>query len=74
MIGGYRPVFDLIAAPAIGGLGSATVAGIDCAQILATALKFADGIRDRRTGHCTGVSSAMNIRAIPAFITDIPKP
>jgi hypothetical protein len=71
MLGGYRPVFDLIAAPAIGGLGSATVAGIDCAQQLATARKFADGLRDPKTGQCTAVSSAAQIRAIPAFVIDI---
>lgn len=70
MLGGYRPVFDLIVAPAIGGAVSATVAGIDCAQQLATARKLADGIRDPRTGKCTAVSSAMDVRAIPAFVTD----
>lgn len=71
MLGGYRPVFDLIAAPAIGGIGSATVAGIDCAQQLATARKFADGLRDPKTGQCTAVSSAAQIRAIPAFVIDV---
>ena len=71
MLGGYRPVFDLISAPAIGGIGSATVAGIDCAQQLATARKFADGLRDPKTGKCTAVSSAAQIRAIPAFVSDV---
>jgi hypothetical protein len=73
MLGGYRPVFDLIAAPAIGGIGSATVAGIDCAQQLATARKFADGLRDPKTGKCTAVSSAAQIRAVPAFVIDVPR-
>ena len=71
MLGGYRPVFDLIAAPAIGGIGSATVAGIDCAQQLAAARKFADGLRDPETGKCTAVSSAAQIRAVPAFVIDV---
>lgn len=64
-------MFDLISAPAIGGIGSATVAGIDCAQQLATARKFADGLRDPKTGKCTAVSSAAQIRAIPAFVSDV---
>jgi hypothetical protein len=70
MMGGYRPVFDLIIAPALGGIGSATIAGIDCAQQLQTARQLADGLRDPKTGKCTAVSSAMQIRAIPAFVVD----
>ncbi|MCX7864890.1 MAG: hypothetical protein N2423_07640, partial [Novosphingobium sp.] len=72
MLGGYRPVFEIIQSPAIGGIGSAIVAGIDCAAQLATLKKLADGIRDPRTGQCTAVSSAMQITAIPAFVNDVP--
>ncbi|HMO68506.1 MAG TPA: hypothetical protein PKE25_07545 [Novosphingobium sp.] len=72
MLGGYRPLFEIIQSPALGGSGSATVAGIDCASQLATLRKMADGIRDPQTGQCTAVSSAVQIGAIPAFVNDVP--
>jgi hypothetical protein len=72
LVGGYRPVFDVIQSPAIGAAGSAVVAGIDCAGILATLRKHADGIRDPKTGKCSGVSAAMELTAIPAYVTDRP--
>lgn len=71
-IGGYRPLLDLLSAETLGGPGAATVAGIDCAAKLATAKKLADGIRDPKTGKCTGISSAYRIAAIPAFVNDVP--
>jgi hypothetical protein len=72
LLGGYRPVFEGIQSAALGGLGSAQVAGIDCASQLATLQKMADGIRDPDTGQCTAVSAAMRINAIPAFVNDVP--
>jgi hypothetical protein len=72
MLGGYRPVFDVTQSPGIGGAGSALTAGIDCAAVMSTLRKLADGIRDPRTGKCTGVSSAIRIRAVPAFVNDLP--
>ena len=72
MLGGYRPVFDVIQSPGIGGVGSALTAGIDCAAVLSTLRKHADGIRDPRSGKCSGVSSAIRIAAIPAFVNDLP--
>lgn len=72
LMAGYRPVFDVIVSPSLGGAGSALVAGIDCATNLATLRKYADGLRDPSTGKCTGVSSAQRIRAVPAFVTDVP--
>ena len=72
MVGGYKPVFDVIQSPSIGGVGSALVAGIDCSQYLQTLRKYADGIKDPKTGKCTGVSAAMQLTAIPAFVNDIP--
>jgi len=72
MLGGYKPVFDVIQSPGIGGAGSATVAGIDCAQYLQTLRKYADGIRDPKTGQCSGVSAALQMNAIPAFVNDVP--
>ncbi|WP_395337345.1 hypothetical protein WBP06_22450 [Novosphingobium sp. BL-8H] len=74
LAGGYRPVFDVIQSPSIGGAGAALAAGIDCAGTLATLRKYADGIRDPKTGKCSGVSSAMNLYAVPAFVNDVPAP
>lgn len=72
MVGGYKPVFDVFQSAAMGGPGSPLVAGIDCAQYLQTLRKFADGLKDPKTGKCTAVSSAMQLSGIPAFVTDIP--
>lgn len=72
LVGGYQPVFDLIQSPALGGAGSALTAGIDCAAELKTLKALADGIRDPKTGQCTGVSSALELKAVPAFVNDIP--
>ena len=71
LVGGYRPLFDAILSPSLGGAGSAIVAGIDCAAELKTLRKFADGMRDPKTGQCTGISSAMQIDAVPAFVNDV---
>jgi hypothetical protein len=73
LMGGYRPVFDVIQSPALGGVGSAIAAGIDCASRLATLRKYADGLRDPATGQCTAVSSAIKIVAVPAFVNDLPR-
>ncbi|MDE2595354.1 MAG: hypothetical protein KGL44_00605 [Sphingomonadales bacterium] len=72
MLGGYKPVFDVIQSPGIGGVGSALVAGIDCAQYLQTLRQYADGVRDPKTGKCTAISSAVQLAAVPAFVNDIP--
>lgn len=73
LLAGYRPVFDVIVSPSLGGAGSALVAGIDCAGELATLRKFADGLRNPETGQCEGVSSTQQITAIPAFVNDAPQ-
>ncbi|PLK27797.1 hypothetical protein C0V78_04375 [Novosphingobium sp. TH158] len=73
MLGGYRPVFDPILSPSLGGAGSALVAGIDCAAELAALKKLADGLKDPKTGKCTGISGAQRMAAIPAFVNDIPQ-
>jgi hypothetical protein len=73
-VGGYRPIFDVIVSTSLGGAGSALVAGIDCSAEFAALKKYADGMRDPKTGQCTAVSSAMRIGAIPAFVTDLPSP
>lgn len=74
VLGGYRPLFDVIVSPAIGGIGSATTAGIDCAQNLTTLRHYADGLKNPKTGKCEGVSSAQSISAVPAFVNDVPAP
>lgn len=71
MLAGYRPVADPIISPALGGAGSALVAGIDCAAELATLRKYADGLKDPKTGKCKGISAAQRISAVPAFVNDI---
>lgn len=71
-LGGYRPVFDVIQSPSIGGAGAALVAGIDCAAQLQTLRQVADGIKNPKTGKCEGVSGAMQVTAIPAFVNDVP--
>jgi hypothetical protein len=72
LVGGYTPVWMMFAAPALGGAGSATTANIDCAAQYVTLKKLADGIKDPKTGECTGVSTAMRLRAIPAYVNDVP--
>ena len=71
-VGGYRPLFDVIISPSIGGEGAAITAGIDCAAQFSALKKYADGMRDPKSGQCTAVSSAMRMVAIPAFVTDLP--
>ncbi|MCB2079046.1 MAG: hypothetical protein KDE55_15285 [Novosphingobium sp.] len=71
MLAGYRPLFDVIISPSIGGAGSALVAGIDCSAELKTLQKYADGIKDPKTGKCTAISGTQMIKAIPAFVNDI---
>jgi hypothetical protein len=72
LVGGYRPVFDLIISPSLGSAGSPLVAGIDCAAELTTIRKLADGLRNPKTGQCEGISSAMQVSAVPAFVNDAP--
>lgn len=73
LVGGYRPLIDVIISPALGGAGSALVTGIDCASELATLKKYTVGLRDPQSGQCHGISSAMRLSAVPAFVNDLPK-
>ena len=50
------------------------VAGIDCAGEYNTLKKLADGMRDPKTGQCTAISSALELKAVPAFVNDVPQP
>jgi hypothetical protein len=72
MVGGYKPLFDVFDAQALGGAGTALVGGMDCSAYLATLRKYADGMRNPKTGKCEGVSSAIEVQAVPAFVTDAP--
>ncbi len=72
LVGGYRKLFDLIVSPSLGGAGSALVAGIDCAAELNTARKYADGLKNPKTGQCEGISTAFEMTAVPAFVNDAP--
>jgi hypothetical protein len=72
LFGGYQPVRSVIEMTLVGGIGAATVAGIDCAAELKTLQKLADGLRDPKTGQCTGISAAMDVSAVPAFVMDQP--
>lgn len=72
VLGGYEPLFELMSAAALGGAGSALDAGIDCAAQLRTLQAMADGIKDPKTGRCTGISTALDVEAAPAFVTDAP--
>ena len=68
--GGYRPIDNAIAILHVGGVGVASVAGVECASIRKTLRILADGDRDPKTGQCTTVSSGMNFNAKPAFVFD----
>ena len=72
LFGGYQPARSVIEMTIVGGIGAATVAGIDCAAELKTLQTMADGLRDPKTGQCTGISAAMDVAAVPAFVMDRP--
>jgi hypothetical protein len=73
-VGGYQPLWDIFQSASLGGIGSSLTAGIDCAAYLKTLRHNADGLRDPKTGQCKGISTAMRLTAVPAFITDVPEP
>lgn len=72
IVGGYQPLDEPIKAYLLGGLGSAMVAGEDCAGDYNTLKKLADGMRDPKTGACTAISSGLELEAVPAFVNDVP--
>ena len=67
-----EPLNEFVDSTSMGGIGSLLVAGIDCAGKWNTLKKLADGDRDPKTGQCRTISSAMELRAVPAFVNDIP--
>jgi hypothetical protein len=72
LVGGYQPIDDVGRSAQLGGMGSAMVAGIDCAGEYNTLRKLADGLRDPKTGACTGISTGIEVEAVPAFVNDVP--
>lgn len=72
VLGAYQTPRNVMSSTIAGGIGAATVAGIDCASQYNTMLKLADGGRDPKSGQCTMVSSALDVAAVPAFVFDRP--
>lgn len=72
LMGGYQPLIAFMEHQTLGGQGSATVAGIDCASQFVTLKKLADGGRDPKTGQCSRISSAFQVETVPAFVFDHP--
>jgi hypothetical protein len=72
IVGGYQLIDQVGISAMLGGMGSAMVAGIDCAGEYNTLKKLADGLRDPKTGQCTGVSTGIELAAVPAFVNDVP--
>jgi hypothetical protein len=68
--GGYRPIDNAIGILHVGGVGVASVAGVECASVRKTLRILADGDPDPKTKQCTSVSSGMTFNAKPAFIFD----
>jgi len=73
VVAGYQPLNEFVDSASMGGMGSAMVAGIDCAGQFNTLRKLADGDRDPKTGQCTTISSSVTLQAVPAFVNDVPK-
>jgi hypothetical protein len=72
LMGAYQPIRNVIASATLGGFGAAETAGIDCATQYATMKRLADGLRDPKTGQCGGISVALTVAAVPAFVNDAP--
>lgn len=72
LVGGYQPIWNVMASASIGGEGAATTAGYDCAAMYAALKKLADGDRDPVTGQCRRISSGLEAVAVPAFVNDMP--
>jgi hypothetical protein len=70
LLGAYQTPRNVIQSSLLGGIGAATVAGIDCSAQYETLEKLADGLRDPQTGQCTALSTALQVAAIPAYVFD----
>lgn len=70
LLGAYQTPRNIMISTIAGGLGAATVAGMDCPSQYNTLLKYADHARDPKTGQCTQVSMALDVAAVPAFVNE----
>ena len=68
VLGAYQTPRNIMISSIAGGLGAATVAGIDCPSQYNALLEYADRARDSVTGQCTQVSMALDVAAVPAFV------
>jgi hypothetical protein len=68
LLGGYQALSASFQPMWFGGLGAAVTADWDCPSVYAAIRKMADGDRDPATGQCTTISSALELRAVPAFV------
>ena len=62
VVGGYQPLNEFVDSTSMGGIGSLTQAGIDCAGKYNTLKKLADGDRDPKTGECKTISSSVDLK------------
>jgi len=71
IVGGYQPINEFVDSTSMGGMGSLITGGHDCASRYNTLKKLADGDRDPTTGECKTISSAIDLKAVPAFVNDV---
>jgi hypothetical protein len=67
MLTGYMPVSDMDPTPHAKQAGTEMV-GYDCPSFSQAIRRYADGLKNPKTGQCTALSTAFNIQAIPAFV------
>ena len=73
LLGAYLPLENAMQVPRLGGIGMAETGGVDCAAMYAAMKRHLDGLRDPKTGQCTGISTANEIVGVRAFIQDLPQ-
>jgi hypothetical protein len=67
MMAGYLAASDVDLTPHA-KQESAEMIGYDCPTFSQAVRRFADGFKDPKTGQCTALSTAFDIKAIPAFV------
>jgi hypothetical protein len=67
MLAGYVAATDVDLTPHA-KQESAEMIGYDCPTFAQAVKRFADGFKDPKTGQCTALSTAFDIKAIPAFV------
>ena len=69
LMAGYAPTETLVQSTILGG---ATSSNGDCMSYWKALQASADGLKDRQSGQCKGISVANHIHAVPAFVFDRP--